>query len=140
MAGSGGLITLSPRRARIPTIHHYPRAARVNEVVRETLADELERLSDPRLGFVTLTGVAMSADLRVANVFYSVLGTSDEVALSSDALASAAPHLRTMLGHAVRLKYVPELRFRVDPAVVEGTRVDEVIRRLHASGDADARS
>ncbi|MCL4294018.1 MAG: ribosome-binding factor A, partial [Acidimicrobiia bacterium] len=53
-------------------MRRYPRTARVNEVVREVLADELERLSDPRLGLVTLTDVDVSADLRHADVYYSV--------------------------------------------------------------------
>lgn len=54
----------------------YPRSARVNEVVRETIADELERLSDPRLGLVTVTGVDVSPDLRQATVYYSALETA----------------------------------------------------------------
>ena len=85
----------------------YPRTARVNEVVLETLAEELERLSDPRLGFVTLTGVEVSPDLRQATVYYSVLG------------------------HQVRLKYLPRLSFREDPAITTGQRVEDIIRELH---------
>ena len=56
----------------------YPRMARVNEVVLEALADELERLSDPRLGLVTITGVDVSADLRHATVYYSALGRAEK--------------------------------------------------------------
>ncbi len=113
----------SPRR--------YPRAARVNEVVREVLADELERLSDPRLGFVTLTDVEVSADLRQATVYYSVLGSGEAHAQTADALRSAGSHLRAALGRQVRLKYLPSLSFEEDPAVAQGQRVDDVIRRLH---------
>ncbi len=82
----------------------YPRAARVNEVVRETLADELERMSDPRLGFVTLTGVEVSPDIRYADVYYSVLGSPEERIDSSNALRSASPRLRAVLGKQVRLE------------------------------------
>jgi ribosome-binding factor A len=109
----------------------YPRAARVNEVVRETLADELERMSDPRLGFVTLTGVEVSPDIRYADVYYSVLGTPEERMESSNALRSASPRLRAVIGKQVRLKFVPELRFREDPAVAHGQRIEEVIRSIH---------
>jgi len=109
----------------------YPRTARVNEVVRETLAGEIERLSDPRLGFVTITGVEITRDLRIADVYYSALGTADEQAESADALRSAIPHLRSIVGREVRLKYNPELRFRVDPAIAQGQRIEEVIRSLH---------
>jgi ribosome-binding factor A len=129
----------SPRR--------YPRMARVNEVVHETVADELERLSDPRLGFVTVTGVEVSPDLRHATVYYSALDSRErptsrarEVDVEAQtaerqqtraALKSAAPHLRAELGRQVRLKYVPELTFREDPAVAQGQRVEAIIRELH---------
>ena len=109
----------------------YPRTARVNEVMRETLADEIERLSDPRLGFVTVTGVEVTRDLRLADVYYSVLGTDDERQASSNALRSASPHLRAVVGREVRLKYNPELRFREDPAIAQGQRIEEVIRGIH---------
>jgi ribosome-binding factor A len=132
----------SPRR--------YPRMARVNEVVRETLAEALERLSDPRIGLVTITGVDVSPDLRHASVYYSSLGPTgrrgggvpvpttidDETrAATQDALTSAAPHLRAELGRQVRLKYVPELVFHEDPAIAQGERVEEIIRQLHAQDD-----
>jgi len=110
---------------------HYPRVARVNEVVLEALAEELADLSDPRLGFVTLTGVEVSADLQVADVYYSVLGTDEEGAETAAALASAGPRLRTVLGRHVRMKYLPELRFREDPSVADGLRIDSLIRDLH---------
>jgi ribosome-binding factor A len=137
----------SPRR--------YPRMARVNEVVHETVADELERLSDPRLGFVTVTGVEVSPDLRHATVYYSALDSEGErptsgarevnvVARTAErqeqtraALKSAAPHLRAELGRQVRLKYVPELTFREDPAIAQGERVEAIIRELHRHDATD---
>jgi ribosome-binding factor A len=109
----------------------FPRTARVNEVVLETLAEELERLSDPRLGFVTLTGVEVSPDLRQATVYYSVLGPAEQHEVTSKALRSAGSHLRAALGHQVRLKYLPRLSFREDPAIATGQRVEDIIRELH---------
>jgi ribosome-binding factor A len=109
----------------------FPRTARVNEVVRETLAEEIERLSDPRLGFVTVTGVEVTKDLRLADVYYSVLGTAEERVESSNALRSASPHLRAVVGREVRMKYNPELRFREDHGVAQGQRIEEVIRSIH---------
>jgi ribosome-binding factor A len=130
------------------TPRRYPRTARVNEVVREVLADELERLSDPRLELVTITGVEVSPDLRHATVYYSALGPGpaargmDVAQVASDAeadeqetraaLRSAAPHLRAALGRQVRLKYLPELDFRPDPAIAQGARIEEIIRGIHA--------
>jgi len=118
-------------RSRSHSPRRYPRTARVNEVVLETLADEVERLSDPRLGFVTLTGVEVSPDLRHATVFYSVLGTDEQREQTGVALRHAGAHLRGVLGRQVRLKYLPELTFREDPAIVLGQRVEEIIRTLH---------
>ena len=107
----------------------YPRMLRVNEVVREALADELERMSDPRLGMVTITGVDVAADLRHAAVYYAALGREDDE--TREALRAAAPHLRAALGRQVRLKYLPRLDFRPDPAIEQGQRVEEIIRHLH---------
>ena len=106
----------------------FPRMLRVNEVVRETLADELERLSDPRLTMVTITGVDVSPDLRHATVWYAALGRHDEQLEAG--LRAASPHLRNQLGRQVRLKYLPRLHFREDPAIETGQRVEEIIRGL----------
>ena len=100
--------------------HHVPVAA------------GLERLSDPRVGFVTLTGVEVAPDLRTAKVFYSVLAKDSEgTAETLAALRSAAPHLRAILGQQVRLKYLPHLTFLEDPAIAHGQRVEEILRSLH---------
>jgi ribosome-binding factor A len=105
---------------------------RVNEVVREVIADELERCSDPRLTMVTVTGVNVSADLRHATVFYAALGRHDDDIPA--ALKAAAPHLQAVLGNQVRLKYLPRLQFREDPAIEHGQRVEEILRGLHRDG------
>jgi len=125
--------------------------ARVNEVVREALGDELERLNDPRIGLVTITGVDVSADLRQATVYYSALGRAkkkrgtgvvpelapEERVTTHAALQAAAPHLRAELGRQVRLKYTPELTFREDPAIEAGNRIESIIRDLHRDEPGD---
>ena len=105
----------------------FSRSLRVNEVVRQSLADELERMSDPRLELVTITGVEVSPDLRHAVVFYGALDKPDV----APALSSAAPRLRAALGREVRMKYVPALHFREDPAIEAGQRIEKIIRDLH---------
>lgn len=136
------------RHRQVP--RRYPRAARVNEVVREVLAETLERLSDPRLELVTLTGVELSRDLRVATVYYSAIVTNGSDPGIGDStgdggrrpgasgpksaaagLQAAAPPLRAALAREVRIKRLPELRFRADPAIEQGRRIDAVIQRLH---------
>ena len=112
-----------------PPRRRFARTLRVNEVVHECLADQLERLSDPRLELVTLTGVDVSPDLRHATVYYAALGRQNDDTRA--ALQAAAPHLRRVLGREVRLKYLPLLHFREDPAIERGQRVEEILRGLH---------
>ena len=110
----------------------YPRSARVNEVVRESIADELERMNDPRLSLVTITGCDVAPDLRTAKVYFGAL---DQVpAEVAEALQHAAPHLRAVLGREVRMKYLPRLEFFPDPAIEAGQRVEDILREIHAEG------
>ena len=117
--------------------HRYPRTARVNEVLIEIIAEELARLSDPRLELVTLTGAEVSTDLAYATLYYSALdlagGTqSDEqVKATGAALARATPHLRRVLGRQVRWRNTPALTFKVDPSVAAGQRIEELLREIH---------
>jgi ribosome-binding factor A len=105
----------------------YPRALRVNEVLRQVLGEELERLADAdeRLRLVTVTSVDTSADLRSATVFLATM--DDPVAAALD---ERRAQLQRAVGRQVRLKRTPRLQFTVDPAVREGARVEEILRRL----------
>jgi len=115
----------------------YPRTARLNESVLEVLADELERMNDPRLELVTFTGVDVSRDLSHAKVYYSTLGATtasanqDFAQDAADALAAAAPHLRSVLGRQMRIRQVPRLDFEVDRGIIMGERIDEILRQIH---------
>jgi len=117
----------------------YERTARVNEVVREVVADELERLSDPRLGLLTITGVDVAPDLRQATVYYSALipaeGKAEHEQDIAVALREVTPQLQAAIGRQVRMKYTPHLVFREDPAIRTGERVDQILRRLHSEGE-----
>ena len=91
------------------------RTERVGEEFREILAEQIQKLKDPRVGFITVTGVRVSPDLRHAWVSYTALGDDKARAGSRAALRSATPHLRSALGKQVRLKFLPELRVRGGP-------------------------
>jgi ribosome-binding factor A len=106
----------------------YPRSLRVNQVLRQVLAEELERLADAdeRLRLVTVTEVDTAPDLRHATVYLSSL--SDDAA---DGLAERRTQLQRAVGRQTRMKRTPQLEFAVDPAVIAGGRVDDVLRRLH---------
>jgi ribosome-binding factor A len=108
-------------------VRRYPRSARVNEILREVLADSLERLSDTdeRLALLTITGVDCDSDLRHALVMFSSLGDEEQVALSE-----ARVRLQSAISQQVRLKRTPLLRFAPDPAVLAGRRVEDILREL----------
>lgn len=112
-----------------------PRMPRVNELIREIIAEEIRTLKDPEVGFVTITGVDTSPDLRSAYVFYTALGSEEEKAASARALRRAAPHLRSRLGAQVHIKYTPALEFRVDPSIETGLRMEELVRELREDDD-----
>jgi ribosome-binding factor A len=105
---------------------------KVNEILREAIADECQNLKDPRIGFLTITGVQTSPDLRNATVFYSVL--ADESADAADALESAAPRIRAAIGGQVRMKYVPKLTFTLDPSIEYGQRISKILRSIEPGG------
>jgi ribosome-binding factor A len=107
------------------------RMDRVSEEYREVVAEEIQRLKDPRVGFVTVTGVSVSPDLRRARVFYTVLGDDRARRATAAALRSARSHLRSVVGHQVRLKFTPELEFREDEGARTGERIEEILRGLH---------
>ena len=107
-----------------------PRMERVSEEFREVLAEEIPRLKDPRIGFVTVTGVRVTPDLRHAVVFYTAMG--DDAARRSTAagLRSAAGHLRSVIGHEVRLKFLPDLEFQEDRVPQRAERVEQLLREI----------
>ena len=112
------------------------RLQRVSEELREILAAEIQKLKDPRLGFVTVTGVKVTPDLHHARVYYTVLVEEKEHRGTAAALRSASPHLRAALGHQVRMKFTPDLLFEEDPGATGGERVEEILRQIRAQDEA----
>lgn len=103
---------------------------RVNEAVRQVLSEALPELKDPRIGFVTVTGVETSADLRHAQVFVSVLGSARKRQETLDGLAAAHGVLQARLARELRLKRTPQLAFEYDPSVEAGVRMSKLIDEL----------
>lgn len=118
------------------------RMRRVNSVLREAVAEEVEELKDPRLGFVTITGVDTAPNLRSAVVYYSVLGDADQQAQTQAALDAAAPRVTHAVGSGIRMKYTPRLQFRLDESIEAGSRIAKLIHDIHeaeaASGEDDS--
>lgn len=107
------------------------RPERLAELILDILARLVrEELRDPRIGFVTLTGVRVSADLRHARVFVSRLGVAAERAASVAALNGAAPFLRRALALQARLRRTPDLAFVEDTSLETGFRVDHLLEEI----------
>ena len=110
----------------------HRRSDRVAEAIREEVATFLaEDAKDPRItGLVTVTGVEITRDLRHAKVFVSVMGSDSERASTFDGLASAAGHLRSRVGRALRLRLAPEIVFRADESVAHAARIEDLLARI----------
>jgi ribosome-binding factor A len=103
---------------------------RVNEAVRQVLSEAIGELKDPRIGFVTVTGVETSPDLRHARVFVSVLGSESKREKTLAGLAAAHGVLQGRIASELRLKRTPQLAFEYDPTVDRGLRVSQLIDEL----------
>ncbi len=113
------------------------RTDRVGEAIREVLAEEIVRLTDPGLGFLTITGVDVAPDLAHAVVHFSVFDPQERDA-TGRALGRARPRLQGRVGASLRLKRTPELRFVPDAGIESGERVDAILRDLGGGEDAVA--
>jgi ribosome-binding factor A len=108
------------------------RLDRVNQLIREEISLVLQReLKDPRLGFVTVTEVETTGDLKLAKVFVSVLGDESKWVASMAALKSARGFIRHWLRGHLDLRVTPELDFRPDRSMAHAARIQELLKNLH---------
>lgn len=109
---------------------------RINQLVRRIVAQLLlEESSDPRLAEVTITDVSVNRDTTRAEVYYSIIGTQDEVVEVQAALDGAAGWLRSKMAPSLRLRNLPQLVFLYDPSLAHGARIEEILKQLR---DEDA--
>ena len=108
---------------------------RVNEAVREVVSVAIGELKDPRIGFVTVTGVETSPDLRHARVYVSVLGSAAKRSKTLYVLAAAHGVLQACVARELRLKRTPQLAFEYDPTVERGVRMTQLIDELAPDAD-----
>jgi ribosome-binding factor A len=113
------------------------RMRRVNAAVREVLSEAVGELKDPRIGFVTVTGVETSPDLRHAVVFVSVLGSEKKRTQSIDGLQAAHGLLQGRIARELRMKRTPQLTFEYDPSVERGVRMTQLIDELAPDPDPE---
>jgi ribosome-binding factor A len=114
------------------------RSDRVAEAIREEVATFLSSSAkDPRIvGFVTVTGVELTNDLRHAKVFVSVMGSEAEKAATFEGLASTASYLRSHVGRALQLRVAPEFQFKEDDSVARAARIESLLAGIKAESPA----
>jgi ribosome-binding factor A len=116
----------------------YKRANRVGDLIREVICEMLLRdLNDPRLEPVTITEVEVTADLRLAKVFFSARGNRSKEEASLHGLQSATGYIRKKLGKELRLRYIPDLLFEVDHSFDYGSKIDQVFETLKEEKNGD---
>lgn len=107
------------------------RSEKVAEAIHEIVSAILVRgMKDPRIGFVTVTGVKVSDDLHLATVYYTVVGSDTEKEETARGLDHARGFFRTAIGRELRMKYVPDVIFRYDSSVEYGSRIDSILRAI----------
>jgi len=116
--------------------HGYKRSDRVGDLVREEIASMMLHgdIKDPRIGFVTITSVKMSADLKEAKVYFSRLGTPEEKTESLEGLRSAAGYVRRNLARRLNLKNIPVVQFFLDETLDYSERIEKVIKEIKKGG------
>ncbi len=108
----------------------YKRSQRVSDLIREEVADIIMyKLKDPRIGFVTVTGVELSPDLKQAKIFVSVL-KEEEREPTLDALNASKAFMRTILAKHLRMKFIPHIDFRLDSSIEYGFKIDKLLKEI----------
>jgi ribosome-binding factor A len=108
----------------------YKRSQRVSDLIREEVADIIMyRLKDPRIGFVTVTGVEMTEDLKMARVFVSIL-KEEERDLTLEILNEAKAFVRSALSKRLKMKFIPSVEFRLDTSIEYGYKIDSLLKKI----------
>jgi ribosome-binding factor A len=110
----------------------HSRPERVGQQLQAAIASLLTRgeLRDPRIGFITITGVKVSPDLRVARVYYSMIGTPEERRATQEGLDAAKGFVRREVSAAVPLRVSPEIYFVFDESLSEGDKIERLLREV----------
>jgi len=113
----------------------FDRNARLQESIRSVLAELLIfSVKDPRLEGVTVSGVKLSADRSIATIYFSIYGDAERERQAADGFNAAGPYLRREMAHRMRLRIIPELRFRRDTSFAYGEHMEKVFEKLHEEG------
>ncbi|MBI4744418.1 MAG: 30S ribosome-binding factor RbfA [Actinobacteria bacterium] len=110
----------------------YPRSVRLAESLKKIISEYLHQdLKDPRIGFVTITNVEVTQDLKYATIFFSILEKKREIEKTILALENAKGHIRKKLGRELRLKFIPQLIFKIDHSLEATMRISKILNKIH---------
>jgi ribosome-binding factor A len=110
------------------------RAEKVGSLIKEELGTIFQRnFSMSQYGFITVTDVVMSPDLKVAKVYISIFGDAERKKKSFAMLNAKKPAVRSMLGHSVRLRFTPEIIFYLDETIDRAMKIENIFRKIHES-------
>ena len=116
----------------------YKRSEKVAEAIHEMVSELLIKgLKDPRIGFVTITGVKVTDDLHLATIYFTVIGSDAEKKATEQGLNSARGFIRKELGKTLRMRYVPDLLFRYDASVEYGARIENILKEISTADEGD---
>lgn len=108
----------------------YKRSQRVSDLIREEIADIImNKVKDPRLGFVTVTGAKITEDLKIATIYISIF-KEEEKETTLEMLNSAKGFIRAELAKRLRMKFIPSLTFRIDESLEYGVRIEKLLREI----------
>jgi ribosome-binding factor A len=117
----------------------YSRRDRVGDLLKREIASIVQHeLKDPGIGFVTITAVKVSVDLKHARVFYTVLGDEETRGKSASALKRASGFIQREIGRRLRLRYTPEIWFDFDSSVEYGAHIEQLIQKIHSEEGMDS--
>jgi len=116
----------------------YKRSQRVSDLLRKEIADIIvHRLKDPRIGFITVTGVDVTDDIKMARVYVSVF-QAEERKTTLEILNSAKSFIRSELSRRLRMKFIPIIEFRLDTSIEYGNRIESLLKDIEGEGDSSS--
>lgn len=108
----------------------YKRSQRVSDLIREEIADIImNKVKDPRLGFVTVTGAKITEDLKIATIYLSILKEEEKEA-TLEIINSAKGFIRAELAKRLKMKFIPALTFRIDESLEYGNRIEKLLKEI----------
>ncbi len=116
----------------------YKRSQRVSDLLRREIADIIiYRLKDPRIGFITVTGVDVTDDIKIARVYVSIF-QDEERKTTLEILNSAKSFIRSELSKRLRMKFIPSIEFRLDTSIEYGSRIEKLLKEIEGKGEGSS--